>query len=159
MKCFGVLQTYLLISIILNVFPFPGLASSSTSQGSLGAQPGPGGFPHLARRHPPLPQGKLKSNKETAARLIVQCGLGTERLRGNLSRLIQMNVMVFTHCDGNAALGSFVTGKQDPRECETEKLVENENAGEGVVAPAGSSSSNTMQCQTTAAAAARESRP
>ena len=157
MKCVGVLQTHLLISIILNVFLFPGLASSSTSQGSLGAQPGPGGFPHLARRHPPLPQGKLKSNEETAARLIVQCGLGTERLRGNLSRLIQMIVMVFTHCDGNTALGSFVAGKQDPRECETEKLVENENAGEGVVAPAGSSS-NTMQCQTTAAAA-RESRP
>ena len=157
MKCVGVLQTHLLISIILNVFLFPGLASSSTSQGSLGAQPGPGGFPHLARRHPPLPQGKLKSNKETAARLIVQCGLGIERLRGNLSRLIQMIVMVFTHCDGNTALGSFVAGEQDPRECE--KLVENENAGEGVVAPAGSSSSNTIQCQTTAAAAARESRP
>ena len=155
MKCVGVLQTHLLISIILNVFLFPGLASSSTSQGSLGAQPGPGGFPHLARRHPPLPQGKLKSNKETAACLIVQCGLGIERLRGNLSRLIQMIVMVFAHCDGNTALGSFVAGKQDPRECE--KLVENENAGEGVVAPAGSSS-NTMQCQTTAAAA-RESRP
>ena len=88
MKCVGVLQTHLLISIILNVFLFPGLASSSTSQGSLGAQPGPGGFPHLARRHPPLPQGKLKSNKETAARLIVQCGLGIERLRGNLSQAL-----------------------------------------------------------------------
>merc|ERR1719400_2899433 len=38
-----------------------GLASSSTSQGSLGPQPGPGGFPHLARRHSPLPQDKLSA--------------------------------------------------------------------------------------------------
>ena len=41
-----------LFSILIRFFP-PGLATSS-STGSLGPQP----FPHLARRHPPLQQGK-----------------------------------------------------------------------------------------------------
>ena len=42
---------------------FSGLASSSTSQSSLGSQPSGLPFPHLARRHPPLPQGKTQATK------------------------------------------------------------------------------------------------